>query len=109
MQEADRDALCGPKEHHQSERTAWRGGSVGSHVTFGDRQVGLPRLRVRDADGEVPLASFQRAAATDALESHTLEAIAAGVSTRQYARTLYRCRPRWPNGPHRAAPCRGGS
>ena len=88
MQEADRDVLCGPKGRHQPEREAWRGGSVESHVTLGGRQVGLPRLRVRDAEGEVPLASFQWAAATDALESHTLEAIAAGVSTRQYARTL---------------------
>ena len=88
MQEADRDALCGPKGRHQPERTAWRGGSVESHVTLGGRQVGLPRLRVRDAEGEVPLASFQWAAATDALEAHTLEAIAAGVSTRRYARTL---------------------
>ncbi len=88
MQEADRDALCGPKGRHQPDRTAWRGGSVDSHVTLGGRQVGLPRLRVRDADGEVPLASFQWAAATDALEAHTLEAIAAGVSARRYARTL---------------------
>ena len=88
MQEADRDALCGPKGRHQPDRTAWRGGSVESHVTLGGRQVGLPRLRVRDADGEVPLASFQWAAATDALESHTREAITAGVTTRQYARTL---------------------
>ena len=88
MQEADRDVLCGPKGRHQPEREAWRGGSVESHVTLGGRQVGLPRLRVRNADGEVPLASFEWAAATDALESHTLEAIAAGVSTRQYARTL---------------------
>ena len=46
-------------DSHQPERTAWRGGSVESHVTLGGRQVGLPRLRVRDGDGEVPLASFQ--------------------------------------------------
>ena len=57
-------------------------------MRLGGRQVGLPRLRVRDAEGEVPVASCQWAAATDALASHTLEAIAAGVSTRQYARTL---------------------
>ena len=88
MQEADRDTLCGPKGRHQPERTAWRGGSVKSRVTLGGRQVGVPRLRVRDGDGEVPLASFQWAAATDPLAAHTLEAIAAGVSTRQYARTL---------------------
>ena len=88
MQEADRDALCGPKGRHQRERTAWRGGSVESRVTLGGRQVSVSRLRVRNADGETPLASFQWAAATDPLEAHTLEAIAAGVSARQYARTL---------------------
>ena len=57
-------------------------------MTLGGRQGRLPRLRVRNGDGKVPLASFQWAAATDALEAHTLKAIAAGVSTRQYARTL---------------------
>ena len=88
MMEDDRDAVCGPKGQHQAERTAWRGGSVASHVTLGGRQVSVPRLRVRNADGEVPLASFQWAAATDALEAHTLEAVAAGVSTRRYVRTL---------------------
>ncbi len=36
-------------------------------------------------EGEVLLARLQRAAATGALESHTLEAIAAGVSTCQRA------------------------
>ena len=74
MMEADREALCGPKGRHQAARTAWRGGSVGSQVTLGGRRVALPRLRVRDAAGEVPLASFQWAAATDPLEAHTLEA-----------------------------------
>ena len=88
MMETDREALCGPKGRHQAGRTAWRGGSVGSQVTLGGRQVALPRLRVRDAAGEVPLGSFQWAAATDPLEAHTLEAVAAGVTTRQYARTL---------------------
>ena len=58
---------------------------MASYVMLGGRQVVLPRLRVRKADGEVPLASFQRAAATDPLEAHTL---AAGVSTRQYGRAL---------------------
>ena len=47
-----------------------------------------PRLRVRSAAGEVPLASFQWAAATDPLDEHTLAAVAAGVSTRRYAGTL---------------------
>ena len=88
MMEADRQVLCGPKGRHQVERPAWRGGSVDSQVTLGGRQIELPRLRVRSADGEVPLASFQWAAATDPLDEHTLAAVAAGVSTRRYAGTL---------------------
>ena len=88
MQEADRDALYDRNGGQQPERTAWRGGSVESHVTLGGRRVKVSRLRVRDGDGEVPLASFQWAASTDALAAHTLEAIAAGVSTRQDAGTL---------------------
>ena len=88
MMEADQQILCGPKGRHQVERPAWRGGSVDSQVTLGGRQIELPRLRVRSADGEVPLASFQWAAATDPLDEHTLAAVAAGVSTRRYAGTL---------------------
>ena len=88
MMEADREMLCGPKGHHQVERPAWRGGSVDSQVTLGGRQVELPRQRVRSAEGEVPLASFQWAAATDPLDEHTLAAVAGGVSTRRYAGTL---------------------
>ena len=88
MMEVDRDALCGPKGRHQVERPAWRGGSVDSQVTLGGRQVEVPRLRVRSAAGEVPLASFQWAASTDPLDEHTLAAVAAGVSTRRYASTL---------------------
>ena len=88
MMEADRAVLCGPKGRHRVERSAWRGGSVESPVTLGGRQVEVPRLRVRSAGGEVPLVSFQWAAATDPLDEHTLAAVAAGVSTRRYAGTL---------------------
>ena len=59
-----------------------------SVLTLGGRQVAVPRLRVRRADGEAPLPSFQWAAATDPLDEHTLSAVAAGVSTRRYAGTL---------------------
>ena len=88
MMERDREDLCGPKGRHQVERPAWRGGSVASQVTLGGRQVAVPRLRVRSADGEESLPSFRWAAATDPLDEHTLAAVAAGVSTRRYAGTL---------------------
>ena len=83
MMEADREGLCGPKGRHQANRRAWRGGSTSSRVTLGGRQVELARLRVRSPQGEAALASFQWASATDAMDAHTLEAIAAGVSTRR--------------------------
>ena len=56
---------------------------------LGGRHVQVPRLRVRSADGEVPLVTFEWAAATDPLGEHTLAAVAAGVSTRRYASTLH--------------------
>ena len=88
MMEGDREVLCGPKGRQQVERTAWRGGSADSQVALGGRQVEVPRLRARSADGEVPLVSFEWAAASDPLDEHTLAAVAAGVSTRRYASTL---------------------
>ena len=88
MMEADREALCGPKGRHREGRRAWRGGSAPSRVTLGGRQIELPRLRVRSPGGEVALESFQWASCTDALDAHTMAAVAAGVSTREYPRTL---------------------
>ncbi|MCY3819244.1 MAG: hypothetical protein OXH52_07770 [Gammaproteobacteria bacterium] len=76
MMEAEREVLCGPKRRHQAERGAWRGGSADSHVARGGRQAELPRLRVRSAEGEVPLVSFEWAAASDPLDEHRLAAVA---------------------------------
>lgn len=88
MMEVDREAICGVKGRHDTERRAVRGGSTPSRITLGGRQIPLSRLRVRSASGEVPLASFTWAASVDPLNTHTLEAIASGVSTRGYGRTL---------------------
>ena len=88
MMEADREALCGPKDKHLGQRRAWRGTSSPSRVTLGGRQVDMPRLRVRGTEGEVGLSSFQWASATDPMDVHTMETVAAGVSTRKYRHTL---------------------
>jgi transposase-like protein len=90
MMEADRDALCGPKGKHDPERQAHRAGSTPSWVTLGGRQIDLRRLRVRTEAGERALPSFAWAAGRDPLDAHTLEAVAAGVSTRKYRRSLER-------------------
>lgn len=89
MMEQDRVALCGPKGVPNPKRRAGRAGSVASEVTFGGRRIAMRRLRVRSATGkEVAVPSFQWAAAADPLNTHTLAAITAGVSTRGYAGSL---------------------
>jgi putative transposase len=89
MMEQDREQLCGPKHQPNPERRAYRSGSAPSEVVLGGRRVVMPRLRARSVTGEeLALPSFTYASAADPLDAHTFEAIAVGVSTRQYARTL---------------------
>ena len=59
-----------------------------SEVTLGGRLIPIRRLRARDTQGELALPSFVFASDRDPLDRHTLEAIACGVSTRKYARSL---------------------
>jgi putative transposase len=89
MMEQDRERLCGPKNVPNPDRRAYRGGSVAGEVTLGGRRILVPRLRARSVDGhEVTLPSFAYAAHRDPLNARTLEAIAIGVTTRQYHRAL---------------------
>ncbi len=89
LMEEDRERLCGPKHVPNPDRQAYRGGSVPSEVVLGGRRIVLPRLRARSVTGEeLTLPSFAYASAHDPLDAHTLEAIAVGVTTRQYPRTL---------------------
>jgi hypothetical protein len=56
---------------------------------WGGRQIEIKRPRVRSGGaGERELPRFQWAAERDPLDHHTMEAIACGVSTRNYPRTL---------------------
>jgi putative transposase len=89
MMEQDREALCGPCWKRDPERSAGRAGTTRSQVTLGGRRIGVQRPRVRSREGrEVALPSFTFAAARDALDDRTLDAIACGVSTRKYGRSL---------------------
>jgi putative transposase len=88
LMEQDREVLCGPKGRHRSERAAVRSGSAPSEITLGGRRIGIRRLRARGPQGEIALPSFAFAADRDPLDRRTMEAIAAGVSTRQYPRVL---------------------
>jgi len=89
MMEQDREQLCGPKHVPNPARRAVRGGSTRGEVTLGGRRILVPRLRARSVDGhELALPSFTYAAGRDPLDARTLEAIATGVTTRQYCRAL---------------------
>jgi putative transposase len=89
MMEADRIQLCGPPHVSDPRRRAYRHGQTRGEVTLGGRRILVPRLRARGVDGtELVLPSFAYAARRDPLNAHTLEALAAGVATRAYARAL---------------------
>ena len=89
MMEQDREHLCGPKHVPNPDRRAMRGGSTRGEVTLGGRRILVPRLRARSVAGhELALPSFTYAAGRDPLDARTLEAIAIGVTTRQYHRAL---------------------
>jgi transposase-like protein len=91
MMEADRQALCGPRGVPDRGRRAVRGGTVASKVVLGGQRIDIRRPRVRSLDaGELHLPTFTWAAHVDPLNSATMTAIAAGVSTRRYAKTVDR-------------------
>ena len=66
-----------------------RGHGAPSEVTLGGRQIQMTRPRVRSQAGqEVELPSFAFAAHPDPLDAHAVNAVACGISTRKYARSL---------------------
>ena len=89
LMEQERTSLCGAKGVPNPERGAVRGGHTKSRVTLGGRRIEIRRPRVRSVQGaEVSLPSFTWAANREPLDARTLDAIASGVSTRRYARSL---------------------
>jgi transposase-like protein len=89
MMEQDREDLCGPRWKRDPDRSAGRAGTTRSEVTLGGRRVPVRRPRVRSQDGqEMELPSFAFAAKRDPLDRHALNAVACGISTRKYARSL---------------------
>jgi len=87
--EADREALCGSPRRWQAQRQAYRHGYDEGQLVLGGRKVRVRKPRVRRAGGkEIPLPSWKQFASEDPLRHRVLEQIAAGVSTRDYHRTL---------------------
>ena len=89
LMEQDRETLCGPKGKHDPDRGAIRAGSRSSDISLGGRRIPVRRLRARSLEGEgLVLPSFVFAADRDPLDRRTMEAMACGVSTRKYPRSL---------------------
>ncbi len=89
MMEQDRKDLCGPRWKRDPNRRAGRAGTTKSEVTLGGRRIPVSRPRVRSREGEeVDLPSFVFAAKRDPLDRHALNAVACGISSRKYARSL---------------------
>jgi putative transposase len=89
MLEMDRERLCKARKNEQtSERVAFRGGTTRGSVVLGGRKVSVRIPRVRGAEGEIPLPTYQRFADHEVLDDRTLEQIVVGVSTRKYDRSL---------------------
>jgi transposase-like protein len=89
MMEQDREDLCGPRWKRDPDRKAGRAGTTASEVTLGGRRIAVARPRVRSQEGqELRLPSFAFASIRDPLDRQALDAVACGVSTRKYARSL---------------------
>lgn len=89
MMEQDRTELCGPRGKHNPDRRAGRAGTAPSEVTLGGRRIQMTRPRVRSQAGqELTLPSFAFASDQDPLDAQTVNAVACGISTRKYARSL---------------------
>jgi putative transposase len=89
MMEQDREDLCGPRWKRDPDRSAGRAGTTKSEVTLGGRRVPIRRPRVRTKGGqEMELPTFAFAAKRDPLDRHAMNAVACGISTRKYARSL---------------------
>ena len=95
MMEGDREALCGPEGG--ATRSSGRRGAAGAR-TVRWCSAGV-RSRCRGcgcggADGEVPLVSFEWAAATDPLDEHTMAAVRGrGIDAVLREHGWTRCRP----------------
>ena len=90
MMEHEVETLCGPKGHHDPNRSAVRHGSDDGQVTLGGRRVTIrrPRVRTSDGSGEVRIATYDAFSSTELLGRLAMEKMLAKVSTRRYGAGL---------------------
>jgi putative transposase len=90
VMEAEVTELAGPKGRHDTAgRAAYRHGSEDGAVVLGGRRIPVRRPRVRALEGaECHLESYDVFTRLDLLTEHTVAAMLAGLSTRDYAAGL---------------------
>lgn len=90
LAEAEVTEVAGPKGKHNPDRKAKRHGTDPAKVPMGGRMIDIDKPRVRTADGkaEVALETWAAVASRDLLDAHTVAAMLANVSTRNYAGVL---------------------
>jgi len=90
MMEESVTALCGPKGHHDPNRSAVRHGTEDGSATLGGRRVPVRRPRVRSADrsAEVAVPAYGLFSSTEVLGQLALERMMAKLSTRRYGAGL---------------------
>ena len=76
------DALCGPKYSRDHQSDHHRAGSEKGHAFINGTKEDITRPRVRNAEGEVALSTYQIAKDRNLIFEQVVEAIAAGMPVR---------------------------
>jgi transposase-like protein len=82
--------LCGRRYERRPDRPCTRYGHQQGTATLAGQKIALPRPRVRrtDGSGEVPLETYARLQAPDAISRAVLQRMVPGVSTRNYEQVI---------------------
>ena len=82
--------LCGPRSERQPHRTHTRYGHQRGTATLAGQKIPIARPRVRrtDGGGEVPLETYVRLQAPEAMPEAVLRRMVRGVSTRDYENVI---------------------
>jgi putative transposase len=84
-------SVAGPKHPGRASGEVRWHGSQGGLVNIGTARLKVTRPRLRDGAGEVALPGYASLARDEALSARIADVLACSVSTRKYARVMYRC------------------
>jgi transposase-like protein len=82
------ERIAGTRYRHEPERKAYRSGNAGSWVYYAGRKVSLKRPRVRDENGEVPLATVKAFQRDGKMQRRVAGRVLAGVKMRRYEQCI---------------------